>query len=150
MKSSCLDMRVFINLLNPVLWNFPRLKSNIHPPAWLSSQQYPHHTQPVCDIWEGGYHSIRTVWVLRPYLIRFSCHLFYCVQIPLAYQATVQWAVRKKTFPTKACPCFKPILLQVWGVLPQSLAPSFLSDHWLWEPELCSSLSSFKKHGGVG
>lgn len=61
MKSSCLDMMVFINPLNPVLWNFPRLKLNTHPPAWLSSQQYPHHTQPVCDIWGGRLSQYRTM-----------------------------------------------------------------------------------------
>lgn len=31
-----------------------------------------HCTQPVCDTFAGGYHNIRTVLVLRAYLIRFS------------------------------------------------------------------------------
>lgn len=52
MKSSCLDMMVFINPLESSLEFLQIEILNTHPPAWLSSQQYPHHTQPVCDIWE--------------------------------------------------------------------------------------------------
>lgn len=47
------------------------------------------HTQPACDISVGGYHSVRTVWVLGASLIRFSWHLFCCLQISRADQVTM-------------------------------------------------------------
>lgn len=83
MKSNCGDTMVLINPPNLVFLYFPRLKSNILLPGSQVSH-LSHRTQPVCDISAGGYHNVRTVWVPRAYLIRFSWHLFYCIQISLA------------------------------------------------------------------
>lgn len=120
MKSSCMAPMVFTKSLNSVQsGNFPRLRSNTHTPAWLSNPKSAVSPITHSFMWHfvGGYRNVRTVRVLRAYLIGFSRHLFYCIQIsPPDQVTTLVSELLVKSFLTNLCPCLKPVPPQVRGV----------------------------------
>lgn len=104
------------------------------------------HTQPACDISVGGYHSVRTVWVLGASLIRFSWHLFCCLQISRADQVTMLFSdLNKDNFLQ-----MPPLFLQVGRVLPHGLDYIVPGKSPTWKPVPYSYQSSFRKHSWIG
>lgn len=62
----------------------------------------------------------------------------------------IYWAVTKESFLINTCPCFKPIVLQVRGILPHGLG--YAAPGWspTGKPEPYSYLSGFRKHSWMG